>query len=80
MLEVRDLHVSYGEIRALKGVSFGVGQGEVVALLGNNGAGKTTTLRAISGMLAARASTVEARLHRHLRWRGGRRALARVCP
>jgi len=53
MLEVRDLHVSYGEIRALKGVSFGVGQGEVVALLGNNGAGKTTTLRAISGFLGA---------------------------
>ena len=58
MLEVRDLHVSYGEIRALKGVSFGVGQGEVVALLGNNGAGKTTTLRAISGMLAARQGDV----------------------
>ncbi|HEX9126345.1 MAG TPA: ABC transporter ATP-binding protein, partial [Methylomirabilota bacterium] len=36
MLEVRDLHVSYGEIRALKGVSFGVAEGEVVALLGNN--------------------------------------------
>ena len=58
MLEVRDLHVSYGEIRALKGVSFGVGQGEVVALLGNNGAGKTTTLRAVSGMLAAREGNV----------------------
>ncbi len=58
MLEVRDLHVSYGEIRALKGVSFDVGQGEVVALLGNNGAGKTTTLRAISGMLAARRGDV----------------------
>jgi branched-chain amino acid transport system ATP-binding protein len=58
VLEVRDLHVSYGEIRALKGVSFGVGQGEVVALLGNNGAGKTTTLRAVSGMLAAREGDV----------------------
>jgi len=58
VLEVRDLHVSYGEIRALKGVSFGVGQGEVVALLGNNGAGKTTTLRAVSGMLAAREGNV----------------------
>jgi branched-chain amino acid transport system ATP-binding protein len=58
VLEVRDLHVSYGEIRALKGVSFGVGQGEVVALLGNNGAGKTTTLKAISGMLAARQGDV----------------------
>jgi len=58
VLEVRNLHVSYGEIRALKGVSFAVGQGEVVALLGNNGAGKTTTLRAISGMLAARQGDV----------------------
>ena len=54
MLEVRDLHVYYGEIRALKGVSFEVRQGEVVTLLGNNGAGKTTTLRAVSGLLHPR--------------------------
>ena len=58
MLEVTNLHVSYGEIRALKGVTFRVGQGEVVALLGNNGAGKTTTLRAISGLLAPREGNV----------------------
>ena len=58
MLEVKNLHVSYGEIRALKGVTFQVNEGEVVALLGNNGAGKTTTLRAISGLLAPREGDV----------------------
>jgi branched-chain amino acid transport system ATP-binding protein len=58
MLEVRDLHVSYGEIPALKGVSLSVGAGEIVALLGNNGAGKTTTLKTISGLLAPRSGEV----------------------
>jgi len=58
VLEVKNLHVSYGEIRALKGVTFQVGEGEVVALLGNNGAGKTTTLRAISGLLSPREGDV----------------------
>ncbi|MCI0547249.1 MAG: ABC transporter ATP-binding protein [Candidatus Rokubacteria bacterium] len=58
MLEVRDLHVYYGKIHALKGVSFEVAAGEVVTLLGNNGAGKTTTLRALSGLLTARAGDV----------------------
>lgn len=50
-LEVKDLHVYYGGIHALKGVSFSVYGGEVVSLIGANGAGKTTTLRAISGIL-----------------------------
>src|SRR5215470_9345463 len=50
--------MTHGEIRALKGVTFHVGEGEVVALLGNNGAGKTTTLRAISGLLAPREGDV----------------------
>jgi len=59
MLEVRDLHVYYGEIHALKGISFTVRQGEIVALLGNNGAGKTTTLRTLSGMLPARGGDVQ---------------------
>ncbi len=58
MLEVRGLHVYYGEIHALKGISFRVGQGEIVTLLGNNGAGKTTTLRTLSGLLRPRAGEV----------------------
>jgi branched-chain amino acid transport system ATP-binding protein len=51
MLRLEDVHVSYGEIPALKGVALEVRQGEIVTLLGNNGAGKTTTLRTISGLL-----------------------------
>ena len=50
LLEVRNLVVRYGEIEALRGVSFSVEQGSVVTLLGANGAGKSTTLRAISGL------------------------------
>jgi len=51
MLEVKDLRVAYGKIEAVKGISFSVGQGEVVCLIGTNGAGKTTTLRTISGLI-----------------------------
>jgi branched-chain amino acid transport system ATP-binding protein len=51
MLELADLHVRYGNIRALQGVSLTVAQGELVALIGSNGAGKTTVLRTISGLL-----------------------------
>ncbi|MGH7268123.1 MAG: ABC transporter ATP-binding protein [Candidatus Rokuibacteriota bacterium] len=58
MLEVTDLHVYYGEIHALKGVSLSVGKGEIVALLGPNGAGKTTTLKTISGLLTPRAGVI----------------------
>ena len=58
MLEIRDLHVSYGEIPALKGVSLSVATGEIVALLGNNGAGKTTTLKTLSGLLAPRSGEI----------------------
>mgnify|MGYP003370630897 FL=1 len=51
MLCVKDLHVSYGAIHAIKGISFSVNQGEIVTLIGANGAGKTTTLHAISKLL-----------------------------
>jgi len=51
MLTVRDLHVYYGNVHALKGISLDVEEGEIVTLLGANGAGKSTTLRTISGLL-----------------------------
>jgi len=51
MLEVKDLEVAYGKIKAVKGITFDVQEGEVVTLIGTNGAGKTTTLRTISGLL-----------------------------
>jgi branched-chain amino acid transport system ATP-binding protein len=58
VLELRDVHVRYGSIRALQGVSLRVAQGELVALIGSNGAGKTTTLRTISGLLLASDGTI----------------------
>ncbi len=58
MLKVDAVHVYYGAIHALKGVSFNVAQGELVTLLGGNGAGKTTTLKTLSGLLRPRAGTV----------------------
>ncbi|MEU1225876.1 ABC transporter ATP-binding protein [Streptomyces sp. NPDC005828] len=51
LLEVEDLRVAYGKIEAVKGISFSVEAGQVVALIGTNGAGKTTTLRTLSGLL-----------------------------
>ena len=58
LLEVRDLHVSYGRIRALQGVSLTVPPAGIVALIGANGAGKSTLLRAISGVVRARQGSV----------------------
>jgi branched-chain amino acid transport system ATP-binding protein len=58
MLQLEDLHVSYGAIKALKGISIKVEQGEVVTLIGANGAGKTTTLRTITGLLTPKQGRV----------------------
>src|SRR5882757_9018126 len=58
MLSVSDLHVSYGSISALAGISFQIEPGSIVTLIGGNGAGKTTTLRAISGLLRPKAGQV----------------------
>lgn len=58
MLEVKDIEVYYGVIRALKGVSFEVNQGEVIALIGANGAGKTTTLHTLTGLLKAKSGSI----------------------
>ncbi|MFN8943696.1 MAG: ABC transporter ATP-binding protein [Pseudobdellovibrionaceae bacterium] len=54
MLQVKNLHVYYGGIHALKGIDFQINQGEIVSLIGCNGAGKTTTLRALSGLVQAK--------------------------
>jgi branched-chain amino acid transport system ATP-binding protein len=58
MLEVRDLHVTYGEIEALHGVSLEVPAGRIVTLVGGNGAGKSSTLRAVSGIVKPRQGSI----------------------
>ncbi len=58
ILEVIDLHVYYGSIHALKGISFKVEKGKIVTLIGANGAGKTTTMKAISGLIRARKGKI----------------------
>jgi branched-chain amino acid transport system ATP-binding protein len=58
LLDVKDIHVFYGNIEAVKGMSFGVDQGEIVCLIGANGAGKTTTLRTVSGLLKPREGAI----------------------
>jgi branched-chain amino acid transport system ATP-binding protein len=58
MLKVDNLHVSYGHIEVLKGISFSVDIGEIVALIGGNGAGKTTTLSTISGLVRPSSGTI----------------------
>ena len=61
ILEVDNLRVSYGAIEALKGVSLGLGAGEIVTLIGANGAGKSTTLRAIMGLVPAKSGEIRFR-------------------
>ena len=58
MLEIKDLEVYYGMIQAIKGVSFDVNEGEVIALIGANGAGKTTILHTITGLLSPKKGSV----------------------
>ena len=58
MLEVKNLEVYYGVIQAIKGISFEVNQGEIIALIGANGAGKTTTLQTITGLIPSKAGTI----------------------
>ncbi|HIT42792.1 MAG TPA: ABC transporter ATP-binding protein [Candidatus Caccovicinus merdipullorum] len=58
LLEVKGLEVFYGVIQAIKGISFEVNQGEIIALIGANGAGKTTTLQTITGMIPSKAGTI----------------------
>lgn len=58
LLEVKDLEVSYGVIRALRGINFEVNEGEIVSLIGANGAGKTTTMQSIMGLIPIKSGTV----------------------
>lgn len=58
MLEIKDLHVSYGGIQALRGVSLTVPEGKIVTLIGANGAGKSTLMRTISGLVKAQSGSI----------------------
>jgi branched-chain amino acid transport system ATP-binding protein len=58
MLKIENLEVAYGNIKAIKGISLEVNQGEIVTLIGSNGAGKSTTLRAISGILKPKSGSI----------------------
>jgi branched-chain amino acid transport system ATP-binding protein len=85
LLEVTDVVVHYGKIAALKDVTLGVDQGEIVALIGANGAGKTTTLKTISGLRPLSAGRIMfegadiSRMPGHRRVMAGRRRRAGAC-
>lgn len=72
LLEVKKLHTSYGAIRALKGISFQIDEGQVVSLIGANGAGKSTTLNSISGLLKPTDGSVHFDGHNITGWRADR--------
>ena len=59
MLSVRDLHVSYGAIKAVRGISFDIKRGEIVTLIGANGAGKSTTLNTVAGLIRPESGSIE---------------------
>jgi branched-chain amino acid transport system ATP-binding protein len=59
LLEVEDLHVAYGELEVVRGISMAIEQGEIVTILGSNGAGKTTTLRSLAGLLRPTRGRIE---------------------
>lgn len=63
MLVIENLHVSYGHIQAVKGISFHVNQGEIVTLIGANGAGKSSTLMAIAGLIRVQHGAIQLRQH-----------------
>ena len=58
LLEVKDLHVGYGEIKAIRGINFNINQGEIVTIIGSNGAGKSTTLNSLAGLIKPASGTV----------------------
>lgn len=58
ILEIKDLHVSYGGINAVKGVSFSVPEGKIVTLVGSNGAGKSTVLRSVAGIVKPQSGSI----------------------
>jgi branched-chain amino acid transport system ATP-binding protein len=78
LLELRDVHVHYGKIEALKGISLEVGEGEIVTLIGANGAGKTTTLKTISGLRPLSAGDILFDGQNINRLAGHRRVLAGI--
>jgi branched-chain amino acid transport system ATP-binding protein len=79
LLEVEDLHVAYGKIEAIRGISFTVEEGEIVTLIGANGAGKTTTMKTLSGVRGVQSGRVRFADQDITRWASHRRVAAGIC-